>query len=339
MLGRYACRTRGIAKPSRQFLPPFRRRTISSLDALAGGFLDLATALPIPPALPPYSTTIILCTALSRLVLTVPFSIWAKQRQWRAEEIVVPTIRSMVPNVAKSVSEEMTREGIRGTKEQIQSIHNEKVKRILKSRQKQLCAQHRCRPEATMLIPPVTQLPVFVGFSVLLSHLSQAPTPFDSESFFTLSALTHADPTGVLPIALGFITLANVESSRWFMTDAQLNREKQVQQWKEARIAKGESVLEPQKIVKSVLRLASIGRIVVASMVPGAVVLYWVTSATFGLVQTWILDYWELRRKRRLQAVGLAPSTEAMLQSHRSPSALQSSQSHNPRKRSLKSAA
>lgn len=120
-----------------------------------------------------------------------------------------------------------------------------------------------------MLIPPITQLPAFVGFSVLLSRLSQAPTPFDSESFFTLSTLTHADPTGTLPIALGFITLANVESSRWFMTEAQLQREKQVQRWKEERVAKGETVLEPQKIIKSVLRLVSIGRIVVASMVPG----------------------------------------------------------------------
>jgi len=139
----------------------------------------------------------------------------------------------------------------------------------LTSRKKQLFAQYRCRPEVTMLIPPITQLPVFVGFSVLLSYLSQAPTPFDSESFFTLSTLTHADPTGTLPIALGFITLANVESSRWFMTEAQLQREKQVQRWKEERVGKGETVLEPQKIIKSVLRVVSIGRIFVASMVPG----------------------------------------------------------------------
>lgn len=122
-----------------------------------------------------------------------------------------------------------------------------------------------------MLIPPVTQLPVFVGFSILLSRLSEAPTPFDSESFFTLSTLTHADPTGTLPIALGFITLANVESSRWFMTDAQLKREQQVEKWREERIERGETVLEPQKIIKSALRLMSVGRIAVASVVPGVI--------------------------------------------------------------------
>lgn len=276
-------------------------RTITTLDSVADGFLDLATALPIPPSLPPYSTTIIICTILSRLVLTVPFSVWAKQRQWRAEEKVMPAVQAMTPIVARTVLEEMKQEGFRGIKDQIQATHNAKVKKILTTRRNQLFLEHRCRPGTTMLIPPVTQLPVFVGFSILLSRLSEAPTPFDSESFFTLSTLTHADPTGTLPIALGFITLANVESSRWFMTDAQLKREQQVEKWREERIERGETVLEPQKIIKSALRLMSVGRIAVASVVPGAVVLYWVTSAAFGLAQTWTLDYWELKRKRKLQ--------------------------------------
>lgn len=52
------------------------RRTFVSLDVLKDGFLDLATALPIPPAWPAYSTTIILCTVLTRLAFTIPFSVW-----------------------------------------------------------------------------------------------------------------------------------------------------------------------------------------------------------------------------------------------------------------------
>ena len=186
-----------------------------------------------------------------------------------------------------------------------------------------------------MAIPPLTQLPVFVGCSIVLAHVSQHPTPLDSESFLTLSTLVHPDPTATLPIALGFITLANVESSRWFMTDQQREREVKVQRWKEEKIAKGERVIEPQKIIKSALRLVSVGRILIATMVPGvkllslcivsfpgssvlqSVVLYWVTSATFGLVQTWLLDYWELRRKRRLAA--LASSPPAALPSSSSP--------------------
>lgn len=340
MLARYASRTsRSLGSPQRQllFTPP-SHRTITSLDTLAEGFLDLATALPIPPSWPPYSTTIILCTVLSRLALTVPFSIWAKRRQWRAEEVVMPIMRSMAPKVARSVSEEMTRERVHGTKEQIQAIHSKRVKEILSKQRKLLFAEHQCQPAATMLIPPVTQLPVFVGLSILFSRLSQAPTPFDSESFLTLSTLTHVDPMGALPIALGFITLANVESSRWFMTDAQLKREEQVQQWKAQRVTRGETVLEPQKIVKSSLRLVSVGRILIASMVPGSVVLYWVTSAAFGLLQTWMLDYWEFRRKRKLEAY---PSQitlgEILGHGHRS-TISNSAQLHGHRKRVSKAA-
>jgi hypothetical protein len=28
--------------------------------------------------------------------------------------------------------------------------------------------------------------------------------------------------------------------------------------------------------------------------------IYWITSATFGLVQNWAFDWWHRRRKRRL---------------------------------------
>jgi len=286
------------------------RRTFVSLDVLKDGFLDLATALPLPPSWPAYSTTIILCTVLTRLALTVPFSVWSKRRQWRAEEEALPRLQSEVPGIAKRVLECMKKDKVRGTKEELQAVHRVRMKEAVATRRKELFAEHRCQPVTTMVIPPLTQLPVFIGGSVVLAHISQHPTPLDSESFLTLSTLVHPDPTVALPIALGFITLANVESSRWFMTDQQREREVKVQKWREEKIAKGETVIQPQKIIKSALRLVSVGRILVAAMVPGGVVLYWVTSAAFGLIQTWLFDYWELQRKRRLAALASTqPST------------------------------
>ncbi|KAF8845852.1 hypothetical protein BDN67DRAFT_304334 [Paxillus ammoniavirescens] len=314
MLARHVVRTSRVFRKTQQpqlglflSLPP--RRNFVSLDIFRDGFLDLAVALPIPTSWPAYSTTIVLCTILSRLALTVPFSIWAKRRQWRAEEQALPILKSEGPTVAKRVLEDMQKEKVRGTKEELRGMHSTRTKEILTARRKELFAEHRCRPGVTMAIPPLTQLPVFVGCSMVLSRLAQYPTPFDSESFLTLSTLAHPDPTATLPIALGFITLANVESSRWFMTEQQRDRQLEVQKWKDERVARGETVLEPQKIIKSALRLVSVGRIIVATMVPGCVVLYWVTSATIGLVQTWILDYWELRRKRRLAMTLPPPSS------------------------------
>ncbi|KAH8999232.1 hypothetical protein EDB92DRAFT_1932619 [Lactarius akahatsu] len=144
------------------------------------------------------------------------------------------------------------------------------------ARRDELFASHRCRPWVTMLVPPLTQLPLFVGSSMFLSRLSQPPTVFDSESFLTLTSLAHADPTAALPIALGIITLANVESSRWFIS----------------KEAKERDELEQRGIL-------SVGRILIGSVVPGSVLLYWVSSATFGLLQSWVFDYWERQRSNR----------------------------------------
>ncbi|OAX44558.1 hypothetical protein K503DRAFT_678466 [Rhizopogon vinicolor AM-OR11-026] len=292
-----------IHRPCRAVHPHSLQRRTLTVESFTNGFLDLAAALPLPPSLPPYSTTIIICTVVSRLIWTVPFSIWAKRRQRRAEEEVMPIINTLKPGVSKLVLAEMQKIGVRGTKDQIQAAHAKRVKQLLTTRRKQLFSEYRCSPGLTMAIPLITQLPLFMGFSIVLNRLSQAPTPFDSESFLTLSTLAHTDPTATLPIALGLITLANVESSRWFITEAQRDREEKVQKWKEDRVARGETVIEPQKIIKSVLRLISVGRIIIATMVPGGVVLYWVTSAAFGLVQTWIMDYWELRRKQKLASL------------------------------------
>jgi hypothetical protein len=139
------------------------------------------------------------------------------------------------------------------------------------ARRKKLFTEHRCRPWLTMAIPPLTQLPLFVGSSMFLSRLSQPPTAFDSEAFLTLTSLAHADPTAALPIALGLITLANVESSsfRWFVSaEAKEGEEKEQRRIAEKR-AQGHIVLEPRKIVQSGLRLLSVGRILIGAVVPG----------------------------------------------------------------------
>jgi mitochondrial inner membrane protein COX18 len=120
-----------------------------------------------------------------------------------------------------------------------------------------------------MLIPPLTQLPLFVGTSMMLGRASVPPTVLDSESFLTLTSLSHGDPTATLPIVLGFLTFANIDASRMFLTQESRAREQQVAEWTAKRRAAGETVLEPKKIFQSALRVASVGRILIALMVPG----------------------------------------------------------------------
>ena len=198
----------------------------------------------------------------------------------------------------KQVVHEMRVERAGGTKEELHRAFGERVRKNVRlcplshfeilhpliillfipsrnqmlARRKELFAEHRCRPWLTMLIPPLTQLPLFVGSSMFLSRLSQPPTVFDSESFLTLTSLSHADPTAALPIALGLITLANVESSasvRWFAS-AEARERKELEEKRTAeKRAQGNIVLQPQKIVQSALRLLSVGRILIGALVPG----------------------------------------------------------------------
>jgi len=116
----------------------------------------------------------------------------------------------------------------------------------------------------------LSQLPFFVGFTIVLNQLSQTPTPFDSESFLTLTSLAHPDPTMTLPIVLGFLTMANVESGSWIMNAAEREQQRLSEVEEAKRIAAGGKIrIQPRKIIKTGLRGLSIIRIVVAALTPG----------------------------------------------------------------------
>ena len=119
------------------------------VQGLCDGFMDLALALPIPPSLPPYSSTIIILTVVSRLAL-LPISIWVRfsnqilltlshvicrnqgrARTRRAEEIVMPKIKELKPLVSKRVFEEMKSSKIRGDKKYLQKYHFDKCNQLV----------------------------------------------------------------------------------------------------------------------------------------------------------------------------------------------------------------
>ncbi|KAM6495804.1 Membrane insertase OXA1/ALB3/YidC [Amanita muscaria] len=285
------------------------------MQGLCDGFLDLAIALPLPPSLPPYSTTIILVTLVTRFAL-LPITVWGRRRVQRIEEVVIPQVEKLKPLVSRQVLEDMKKEGIRGDKETLQRIHTQRSVALLTAHRKELFAKHHCKPLPSMIIPPLSQLPFFVVTSVALGRLSVDPTPFDSESFLTLTTLAHPDPTMTLPIVLGVLTMANVESSNWLMSAAERERARRIEETNEkkrAELGNKARVIQPQKIVKSTLRFLSVARIVVAAMTPGSVALYWVSSAAFGLVQTWIMDWVDIRRRRKLELVAKPAVTDAVL--------------------------
>lgn len=83
------------------------------------------------------------------------------------------------------------------------------------------------------------------------------------------------DRTNILPIILGYLTLANVESSNWFMTKTNRHRKAIADARFEKAVRADEIRFEWGRVVKSALRFASVGRIVIASLVPGVSNLIW----------------------------------------------------------------
>jgi mitochondrial inner membrane protein COX18 len=79
---RHASRARTYRSSLRPSVGQPRTFTSDAIQKASEGFLDLALAIPFPEYIPPYSGTIILLTVATRLVFTVPFSIWVGLFVW-----------------------------------------------------------------------------------------------------------------------------------------------------------------------------------------------------------------------------------------------------------------
>jgi inner membrane protein COX18 len=134
---------------------------------------------------------------------------------------------------------------------------------------KELLSKHGVPPALVMSVPVLAQLPVFVVSSLVFARMTQPPSVLDSETFLTLTSLVNPDSTMTIPILIGMVTFANVESAKWFISDVQQSRQDKVEKWNEERRARGHNVLEPKKIVQNALRVVSVGRILITAMVPG----------------------------------------------------------------------
>ncbi|KAE9389621.1 hypothetical protein BT96DRAFT_967944 [Gymnopus androsaceus JB14] len=188
----------------------------------------------------------------------------------------------------------MQKEGLLQDKDTRGKIHAKRCHDIMKAKSKELVKTYKCSTVPTTLIPAIAQ------------------------SFLTLSTLNHPDPTFTLPVIVGLVTMANVESSTWFMNATEKEALRANEAKRAEMVAKSQDrwsmvKLNLVKNVKDSMRILSVLRIGLASIAPGAVVLYWVTSATFGLVQTWLVNWLDMRWRRKLVA-STPPPTLATLQ-------------------------
>lgn len=135
-----------------------------------------------------------------------------------------------------------------------------------------------------MAIPALTQLPLFVLSTIFFQGLTSSPsslTGLKDENFLTLTSLTRPDATATLPIALGLVTLGNVETANWFVgvrrAARETEREEKAKDARQKAMEKSQETGERpplplpslRQTVQGSLRLFAIARIVIGVMVDG----------------------------------------------------------------------
>ncbi|PBL02417.1 hypothetical protein ARMGADRAFT_1005798 [Armillaria gallica] len=215
----------------------------------------------------------------------------------RYQQLVIPEVEKRKPYIWQEELLKMRKEGFRGDKEETRKVLSQRIQPIFKGLEKQLCKVYRCQKIPTMVVPPLSQMAVFFPMSIFFGGVAADPfSGFDAESFMTLTSLSRPDETLTIPILVGLITMANVESSTWFMTATEKQAVAQREQRRKDAASKGVHHIAPANGIKQALRVVSVLRIVFAAQVSGAIALYWATSSLCGLFQTWFME--SLRRRK-----------------------------------------
>ncbi|CAE7130381.1 unnamed protein product [Rhizoctonia solani] len=296
-----------------------QRRQLSILEPLASGIIEtghIISSLPLPASIPPYSCAVIGITLALRMGVTLPMALWSRARAFRREHIVGPALRAWREKTKVEVGKAFARD--RKPYEE----YKEEMGRLQVAKVIELNKIHRCSPIPTMILPFAVHAPLFIMATASFRQaalMSYPPmNPLASESFLTLPSLAQVDPTGVLPIAVGLIMFSNIELGRLSRpfkakptpSDAVLSTPDKSSK------ASGEIALAEQPKMSTIisafengLRGVSILFIWIAMQAPGAVVLYWLTSASYTLLER--LFFINLNKRKLPQATSSPPNLGA----------------------------
>ncbi|KAG7194757.1 Cytochrome c oxidase assembly protein cox18, mitochondrial [Scheffersomyces spartinae] len=156
-----------------------------------------------------------------------------------------------------------------------------------RKRQKKLFSDHGVQMWKNMVLP-MFQIPLWVGMSFTFRDLSGWSTwdaiknkaldpSLYTEGILWFPDLSIADPWCILPVVLGAISIFNVE---WTFKTLELMK---------LTIRKGNRITI-QDSLANVARMSVVFMMAISLHAPTALVLYWISSQVFSLVQNIILD-------------------------------------------------
>jgi inner membrane protein COX18 len=246
----------------------------------------------------PWWIFIPLATFTMRTCFTLPIAIY-QRRGLRKQNELRPIIQATTPVLRAKLASIAQVEQIKQQNSEKPIINNEKATLTAEKimilaakekykRQKRLFKSYGCQTWKMMLLPAV-QIPLWVSFSYMFRNItgwtdfgnkSNIDMSLTDEHFLHLYDLSVNDPYFVLPITLGVVALCNAE---WNFKTADLMQ----------LTTRGKkNSLRPTAfdVIITLSRSSLIFLTAVATQAPAALVMYWISSNSYSLIQNILMD-------------------------------------------------
>lgn len=242
----------------------------------------------------PWYIFIPLVTFTMRTCFTLPIAIYQRKGLRKQNELrpivqaTTPVLRAKLASIAqneqlKRSSTSLPNERATLTADKIMILAaKEKIKR-----QRKLFKDYGCQSWKMVLLPAV-QIPLWVSFSYMFRTITgwsdlgkkSIDMSLTEERFLHLHDLSVSDPYFALPVVLGIVALSNAE---WNFKTADLMQ----------LTTRGKkNTLRPTAfdVIITLSRSSLIFLTAVATQAPAALVIYWISSNAYSLLQNILMD-------------------------------------------------
>lgn len=165
----------------------------------------------------PWWATIFCATFLLRTAITTPVAIYQQRAVGRMMELT-PVLQAWLQTLKTSVGIDHKVKG------RDYATFNAEIQDAYRAKVKELYSANKCNPRVSFMLPWV-QIPLFITVSLTIRGMAGYPLPFLGGSNLPIEPgfaeggtmwftdLAAADPTWIMPIAVGATNLLNVEVS------------------------------------------------------------------------------------------------------------------------------
>lgn len=165
----------------------------------------------------PWWATIFCATFLLRTAITTPVAIYQQRAVGRMMELT-PVLQAWLQTLKTSVGIDHKIKG------RDYATFNAEIQDAYRAKVKELYSANKCNPRVSFMLPWV-QIPLFITVSLTIRGMAGYPLPFLGGSNLPIEPgfaeggtmwftdLAAADPTWIMPIAVGATNLLNVEVS------------------------------------------------------------------------------------------------------------------------------